>query len=140
MTIEFTLLHEKAICPKQSKMGDAGFDLYSIEDYSLQTGERKLFKTGIAHSLPSGYYWRIAPRSWLAYKHGIDVLAGIIDENYRGEIGIILLNTGEKPLEIKTWDRIAQYIIQKYISPDWVQVQKLSETSRWESGFGSSWK
>lgn len=140
MTIQFTKLHPKAICPTKNNPGEAAFDFYSIEDYILAAGERKLFKIGISHALPEWYYGRIAGRSGLAYKHGIDILAGVVDETYRGEIGVVMLNTSSEPLEIKTGDRIAQYIIEKYYNAERVEVETLPESLRGTGWFGSSGK
>jgi hypothetical protein len=92
IAIPFQKLSEKAKVPSQATFSDAGYDLFSTEAYALKPGERKLFKTNISTAIPHGYYGRIAPRSGLAYKHGIDVLAGVIDSGYRGDIGIILIN------------------------------------------------
>ena len=78
--------------PARANKTDAGYDLWSVESYTLKPLERKLFKTGISVEIPEGHYGRIAPRSGLAYKHGLDVLAGVIDSSYRGEIGVILIN------------------------------------------------
>ncbi len=138
MQIQFLKLHPDAICPKQNNPWEAWFDLHSIEEYNLQPWERKLFKTGIAHALPQWYYGRIAGRSGLWYKYGIDVLAGVIDETYRWDIGIVVLNTWSDILEVKKWDRIAQYIIEQYFAPEWIEVTELPESIRWESWFWGS--
>lgn len=138
MQIQFLKLHPDAKCPTKNNPGEAAFDLYSVEDYTLAPGERRLFKTGIAHALPEGYYGRIAGRSGLAYKHGIDVLAWVVDETYRGDIGVVMLHTGSEPLDIKVGDRIAQYIIEKYYEADWVEVDTLPESIRGTGWFGSS--
>lgn len=138
MQIQFIKLHPDAHCPTKNNPGEAAFDFYSIEDYVLQSGERRLFKTGIAHALPQWYYGRIAGRSGLAYKHGIDVLGGVIDETYRWDIGVVMLNTGDQALTIAKWDRIAQYIIERYYEADRVEVETLPESVRWTWGFGSS--
>ena len=140
MQIQFMKLHPEAICPTKNNIGEAAFDFYSIEDYVLQAGERRLFKTWIAHALPEWYYGRIAWRSGLAYKYGIDVLAWVIDETYRGDIGVVILNTGSESLEIKKWDRIAQYIIEKYYEAERIEVKELPESIRWDEWFGSSWR
>ncbi|MBP6911327.1 dUTP diphosphatase [Patescibacteria group bacterium] len=102
MTIQFMKLSEKAITPSQAYLYDAAYDLHSTEEYILQPGERHHFPTHIACRVPQGYYGRIAPRSGLAFKHGIDVLAGVVDHSYTGDIGVILINFGEQPYEVKT--------------------------------------
>lgn len=98
MLIQVKKLSENAIVPTRGSAGAAGYDLYSTEDYVLKPSERKLFKTNISMKIPDGYYGRLAPRSGLAFKNGIDVLAGVIDEDYLGDIGVILLNTNNKRL------------------------------------------
>jgi dUTP pyrophosphatase len=86
--VSITKLNKSAIVPTRGSMKAAGYDLYTTEFHVLKPGERKLFKTGLSMAIPSGMYGRIAPRSGLALKNGLDVLAGVIDEDYRGEIGI----------------------------------------------------
>lgn len=140
MKINISILHPDAIIPKTAHDHDAGVDLHSLEDYELAVGERKLFKTGLAIELPMGYVALIWPRSGLAYKRGIDVLAGVIDAGYRGDCGVILLNTGAIPCIIKKGERIAQMLIQKITLPEFIQVKELNETVRGEGGFGSSGK
>lgn len=136
--IPFQKLSEKAIAPSQATAGDAGYDLFSTEDYILQPGERKLFKTNISAAIPFGYYGRIAPRSWLAYKHGIDILAGVIDTGYRGDIGIILINFWLEEFPIKEGDKIAQFIIEKCHEVIWQEVETLDDTPRGEWARGST--
>lgn len=116
----------------------AGCDLSSIEEYTLKPSERKLFKTGVYMSIPTGLYGRIAPRSGLAYKNGIDVMAGVIDEDYRGEIGVILINLGQEDKQIKVGDKIAQMIFEYYVRCEFDIVDELDDTSRSGGGFGST--
>jgi len=108
--------------------------------HELKPGERKLVKTGVQVAIPVGSYGRIAPRSGLAYKHGIDVLAGVIDSDYRGEIGVILINFGDEPFIIKHGDRIAQMIITPHLTLVPVAYEELPETGRGGGGFGSTGK
>ncbi len=138
MQIKFKKSSKLAIVPMQNTSTDAGYDLFSTEDCILRSGERKLIKTNISCAIAEWYYGRIAPRSGLAYKHGIDTLAGVIDAWYRGDIGVILINFDEKDFEIKTWDRIAQFIIERCHYVDWVEVEDLGETVRNDWGFWSS--
>ena len=126
--------------PARANKTDAGYDLFSVESYTLKPLERKLFKTGICVEIPEGYYGRIAPRSGLAYKHGLDTLAGVIDSSYRGEIGVILINLGDKDVYITHGDRIAQLIIETCHHPNMIQVEYLNDSSRAEKGFGSTGK
>lgn len=105
---------------------------------AIKAGKRALIKTGVRASIKYGRYGRIAPRSGLAYKNGIDVLAGVIDSDYRGDIGVILLNTGDSDFVIKDGDRIAQIIIEKIDVSLLSVVKDLSDTDRGEGGFGST--
>lgn len=143
MKIKIKKLNIDAVIPTQAKRGDAGYDLYSIDDSPLFGSQRRLFRTGIAIEIPEGYYGRIAPRSGLALKNGVDVLGGVVDANYRGEIGVILLNTTAKGDElqithIKKGDKIAQLIIEKCHEVEWQEVSALTETDRGAGGFGST--
>ena len=129
-----------AMIPARANKTDAGYDLWSVESYTLKPLERKLFKTGISVEIPEGHYGRIAPRSGLAYKHGLDVLAGVIDSSYRGEIGVILINLGDKDVYITHGDRVAQLIIESCRYPEMVQVDELGVSNRGIGGFGSTGK
>jgi dUTP pyrophosphatase len=101
--------------------------------------QRKMVATGVQLEIPEGYYGRIAPRSGLALKQGIDVLAGVIDSSYRGEIKVIIFNTdNQKVFKVNVGDRIAQLIIEKHYNFDFVEVEDLETTDRGEGGFGSS--
>jgi dUTP pyrophosphatase len=104
----------------------------------LQPGERHAFSTGLSLALPHGYYSRIAPKSGLALKYGIDVLAGVIDAEYRGEYIVILLNTGHEPVEIGQGMKIAQLIIESCAQAVFTQVESLEDTSRAEGARGST--
>lgn len=119
----------------------AGYDLYSIEDAVVpcQCG-RALVGTGIALSLPEDVYGRVAPRSGLAVKHGIDVGAGVIDPDYTGEIKVVLFNHGDKDFEVKEGDRIAQLILERCETPIIKEIGLLEETLRNSHGFGSTGK
>lgn len=107
---------------------------------SLLPGERRLLKTGISIALPARFYGRVAPRSGLAYKHGIDVMAGVIDSDYRGPVGVILINHGHDMFDIKHGDRIAQMIITPYHTAMLEPVEELPDTERGAGGFGSTGK
>lgn len=136
------LLSPLAKIPEKAHGSDAGYDLFSIESYHLQPGERKLFKTGISISIPEGCYGRIAPRSGYAYKFGIEVLAGVIDSGFLGEIGVILLNTsnGEQAryFDVEAGMKIAQIIFERCYDFPFTVVNNLEETERNIGGFGSS--
>lgn len=130
--IPFQKLSEKAKVPSQATFSDAGYDLFATDTYTLKPGERKLYKTNISTAIPNGYYGRIAPRSGLAYKHGIDVLAGVIDSGYRGDIWVILINFGQEDFPVNEGDKIAQFIIEKCHYVERQEVQDLPESQRGE--------
>lgn len=133
------LLDINAQLPTRGTQDAAGYDLYSSCNALIYPQERFLIKTGIAIEIPSGYYGRIAPRSGLAFNHGIDIMAGVIDSDYRGEIGAILYNTDRnRPFHVKIGDRIAQIIFEKYYIFDIVKADDISKTSRESAGFGST--
>ena len=137
-TIRVKKIDASATVPTQGTEHSAGYDLYSIELHVLMPMEIKLFKTGLILEIPAGHYGRIAPRSGLAFKNGIDVMAGVIDEDYRGELGILLINLGKTEKEIKIGDKIAQIIIEPYKKVDFLLVDDLSDTQRGTNGFGST--
>ena len=124
--------------PTKGSDGSAGYDLYAPESGKITPGCRKLIKTGVKMTIPIHMYGRIAPRSGLAYKHGIDVLAGVIDSDYRGDIGVILLNTGTHDFHYKAGDRIAQIIFEIIGITTLCRVPSLVDTERGEGGFGST--
>jgi dUTP pyrophosphatase len=95
---------------------------------------------GLAIEIPPGYYGRVAPRSGLAVRHGIDTLAGIIDSDYRGELKVALINFGDQPVSFAAGERIAQLIIERAERCDYFWFEELSETERSEGGFGSTGK
>lgn len=140
LDIKIKKLQPTAIIPTKGSVDAAGYDLYSSKDGIIQPGERVLIPTDISMVIPVGWYGRIAPRSGLAYKHGIDVLAGVIDSDYRGNIGVILYNTDlDKPFEFKTGERIAQIIFEHYASATFKEVQEFGEsTDRGDAGYGST--
>lgn len=129
--------------PKYAHQDDAAMDVYSAENYVLQPGERKIISTGLKFDTPVGYEIQIRPRSGLSLKHGIAVLnsPGTIDAGYRGVVGILLINHGKEPFEIKKCDRIAQITFHKVISTELIEVNEISEaTDRGAGGFGSTGK
>jgi dUTP pyrophosphatase len=128
--------------PKYSTEESAGLDLRAElqSPIVLEPGQRSLIPTGLKIALPTGYEAQVRPRSGLAYKHGITVLnsPGTIDADYRGDVGVILINHGSESFTIENGERIAQLIIAKFIQIDWDEVLDLSSTSRGEGGFGST--
>lgn len=133
---------DTSLIPSYETAGSAGADLKANEDGILQPGQRKLVKTGISIELPLGYEAQVRPRSGLALKHGISMVnsPGTIDSDYRGEIGVILINHGEEPFEYKKGDRIAQLVIAKHSRAEFQVRQSLSETERGSGGFGHTGK
>jgi dUTP pyrophosphatase len=139
LNIKVKKLTENAIIPTQGTPFAAGYDLYAAEDVTVVSGTRKLIKTNISMEITPGYYGRIAPRSGLAYKNGIDVLAGVIDSDYRGDIGVILYNT-DKNLDftVKKGDRIAQIIFEACYTATLEEAITLENTLRQTGGYGST--
>jgi dUTP pyrophosphatase len=161
--INFVKLNPNAQTPTQAKDGDAGYDLYAAEPAVIEPLSRIVVKTGIAVEIPKGCYGRIAPRSGLAVKSGIDVMAGVIDCGYRNELGVVLINLNTRqwlesvlnslvapkttfsnvfsPLgqfRVNVGDKIAQLIIEKCHSVEWNLVESLSDSERGLGGFGST--
>ena len=138
--VKIKRMHEDAMLPMQANPGDAGMDLYSIETVEIPAGGIKLIKTGIQIELPKGTEAQIRPRSGLALKHSITVLnsPGTIDEGYRGEIGVILINHGQDTFFVEKSMRIAQMVIQFVPTIQLLEVNDLSQTVRGTSGFGAS--
>ena len=139
LKVNIKKLSDNAIIPTQGTRFAAGYDLYAAEDALVNKGCRKLIKTNISMEIFPGYYGRIAPRSGLAYKNGIDVLAGVIDCDYRGDIGVILYNTDDSlDFSVKKGDRIAQIIFESCYTVNFNETKDLRSTSRENSGFGST--
>ena len=140
MDLKIKKLSKDAIMPLNLYGTDACMDLFSIEDGVIEPTKRLLVHTGIAIALPKDTEAQIRPRSGLAYKHGVTVLnsPGTIDEDYRGEIGVILINHGDKNFIFHKGDRIAQMIIKRTMKINLVEVSELDETKRGSGGFGST--
>lgn len=137
--LKIKLLSNLAKVPTKANEYDAGFDLYSTQDVVIKPGHRQVVSTGIAMEIPCGYVGLIWPRSGMSVKKGCDVLAGVIDAPYRGEIKVCLQNCDlYEDIVIKSGDKIAQILIQKIPNFTIVVTDELSETSRGENGFGSS--
>ena len=136
--LKFLRLHPAARLPVRGSERAAGLDLCSIEDVTLEAGARAAVRTGLAVAVPEGFYGRIAPRSGLAVNHGLDVLAGVIDSDYRGEIVCALVNHGRETLTLEAGRRVAQLIVEAIITPEPAWADSLEETARGASGFGST--
>lgn len=133
-------INENAILPNYAHEGDAGLDLYAVKELILKPGDRGLVHTGIQIELPKNTEAQIRPRSGLALKNGITTLnsPGTIDEGYRGEIGVILINHGNETFKVEQGMKIAQMVIKPVFKVDIIEVTELSNTERNERGFGSS--
>lgn len=139
MDIHIKLLSDFARVPTQATPFSAGYDLYAAEAITVPRLGRKLIKTNISMAIPMNHYGRIAPRSGLAFKFGIDVLAGVIDSDYRGDIGVILYNTDANvDFQVLVGDKIAQIIIEPCASVNFVKTSDLTSTKRGEGGYGHS--
>jgi dUTP pyrophosphatase len=128
--------------PEFATIDSAGMDLraHLEEAVTLQPGERRLIPTGLHIALPQGLEAQVRPRSGLAYKHGVTVLnsPGTIDADYRGDVGVILVNHGQEAFEVAPGDRIAQLVVARYERVSWTPVETLDVTDRGDGGFGHS--
>ncbi|XP_020584857.1 deoxyuridine 5'-triphosphate nucleotidohydrolase, partial [Phalaenopsis equestris] len=131
-------LSSNAILPFRCSSLSAGYDLSSAAEVKVPARGKALIPTDLSIAIPENTYARIAPRSGLAWKHSIDVGAGVIDADYRGPVGVILFNHSDLDFVVKPGDRIAQLIIQKIITPDVVETEDLDSTIRGAGGFGST--
>ena len=131
-------LSNNAALPKRSTEGAAGYDLCASQNSTIPAKGKGLVKTGLSILFPSGLYALIALRSGLALKKFINVGVGVVDLDYRGEVGVVLFNHGDQDFEIKMGDRIAQLILEKIDTPEVEEVQGLDETVRGIGGFGST--
>jgi dUTP pyrophosphatase len=141
MALNVTKLVPHAILPVRSTPGAAGYDLFSTDNYVVLPGRRVVVSTGITVGLPEGTYGRIAPRSGLAVKHGLDTLAGVIDPDYTGEVKVVLQNLDfSQPFVIRPGYRIAQLILERFEVADVVEIpgECTQLTERGAAGFGST--
>lgn len=139
--VKFKKLTEEATLPVYATLGASGMDIKTIEEYTLAPGERHLFKTGIALAeMDYGLEIQVRPRSGLALKKGLSVVntPGTIDADYRGEIGVVLINHGEEFVEINKGDRIAQLVVAPIVKVETCFVESAIETERGNGGFGST--
>lgn len=140
MKLKILKLNDLAIIPQYEHPNDSGLDLISIEELEIPAGESRLIHTGISIELPQGTEAQVRPRSGLALKHQITVLntPGTVDEGYRGEIGVILINHGKSSFKVTQGMKIAQMVIMPVVRVEVEEVDKLSHTSRGTGGFGST--
>lgn len=141
INVQFQRLDPRAIVPTYAHATDAGADLYCLDDFELEPGQRKLIGTGIAIALPQGYVGLVHPRSGLAHKNGISIVnaPGTIDADYRGEIFINLINLDlAQTFRATAGSRIAQLVIQEFVSANFTEVLNLPDSIRGEKGHGST--
>jgi dUTP pyrophosphatase len=138
MSLGVKKLTNNAILPTRGSSGAVGYDIYSTDNVTIPPTHRALVGTGIAILLPEGVYGRVAPRSGLAVKHGIQVGAGVIDPDYTGEVKVVLFNHGDREFVIKEGDRIAQLVLERCDTPEVWEIGNLEETLRGSGGFGST--
>jgi dUTP pyrophosphatase len=138
--ILFQRLHDDAVVPSRAYPDDAGLDLTACEVAEIPPGGRAVVGTGLAVAIPEGYAGFVQPRSGLAADHGVTVLntPGLIDSGYRGELRVILHNTGSRPFEIEVGMRIAQLVVMPLAALPAAEVDELPATERGVRGFGSS--
>jgi len=136
--LRFKKLDERAVLPQRGSAFAAGLDVCGIEDVEIGPRQRGMARTGLAVAIPPGFYGRVAPRSGLAAKNGLDVLAGVIDSDYRGEICCLLYNTSDEVIKLPGGSKICQLIVEQIITPDADWATELDETARGAGGFGST--
>ncbi|MBI3397400.1 dUTP diphosphatase [Candidatus Woesebacteria bacterium] len=140
LIIKFKKLDPSAIIPSSAHPTDVGFDIYAIEERTLNPGDWHGFSTGLAAEIPKGYFVKFFDKSGLALKSGIHILAGVIDAGYRGEWKVIVRNSGHDPITIGKGEKITQGILMQVIQMEMREVDELSESERGEGGFGSTGK
>ena len=133
------MLSTGAVAPTRGSAGAAGYDLYANEDVTIGEGEFTPVNTGVSVAIPPGYYGRIAPRSGLAAKYGVIIGGGVIDEDYRGELKV-LMSCLFGMYDVSRGERIAQLILEKITTPELEIVTSLDDTDRGSDGFGSTGK
>jgi dUTP pyrophosphatase len=138
LVLKVKKLNPNAILLTRGSAGAAGYDLSALSGCIIEPYGKALVPTGLAIAIPPGHYGRIAPRSSLAWKHHIDVGAGVVDEDFRGHVHVVLFNHNSEPFEIKQGDRIAQLIIEVIAHPKIQEVDTQDDTERGQGGFGST--
>ena len=140
MTLRFKRIHPEAVLPAYAHASDAGMDVRSVADLVIPAGGRALVPTGLVAIIPPMYEIQVRPRSGLALKHGVTVLntPGTIDSGYRGEIGVILANFGDKDFAVAKGDKVAQFVFAPVVQPEIEETDTIDETDRGAGGFGST--
>jgi dUTP pyrophosphatase len=136
--LKFKRLDSRAVLPTRGTTHSAGLDLFCVEELKIEPKTRVRARTGLSVAIPEGFYGRLAPRSGLAANYGIDVLSGVVDADYRGEIISLLYNTGDDVAALPAGSKMCQLIIEQVITPTPAWAEKLEETSRGAGGFGST--
>ncbi|GAM85961.1 hypothetical protein ANO11243_039710 [Dothideomycetidae sp. 11243] len=136
--LQIQLLAPSAKVPTRGSAFAAGYDLYASRPASIPARGRALVETDISVAVPEGTYGRVAPRSGLAVKHGIDTGAGVIDADYRGPVKVLLFNVSDEEFAVQEGDRIAQLVIERIYTPEIAVVEKLADSVRGAGGFGST--
>ena len=136
--LPFVMMDANAHAPSRASIDAAGLDLFAVQEVTISPGNRAQVETGIQVAIPRGYYGRIAPRSGLALRRGIDVGGGVVDADYRGGVAVVLFNHGAEEVKIRPSDRIAQLIVEKICFPEPVEVAFLEDTARGAGGFSST--
>lgn len=144
MNLEVVKIKASAILPDYQTAGSAGADIHACldEPIVMKPMERRIIPTGLKMAIPEGFEVQIRARSGLSYKHGITMVNGVgtIDADYRGEVGVLMINLGQEPFTVEPGMRIAQMVLARYERVEWTEVDKLDETERGECGFGSTGK
>lgn len=140
MKLQIQKIHDDSKVPVNGYSGDAGLDLYSYEDFLIKPGERVSIPTGIKMAIPEGCVGLVWDKSSIAFKRGIKSMGGVVDSGYRGEIMVCLINLDKEIQEIKKGDKIAQMVIQPFLSVDIEEGELTGDTHRGDKGFGSSGK
>jgi dUTP diphosphatase len=140
LTIRVVRIRENAVLPTRAYASDAAFDLTSAVEEQIPPGGRALIMTGLRIAVPQGYVALVLPRSGLALRSGVTVLnaPGCIDPGYRGEVGVLLINTGASSFAVRPGDRVAQVLVSRSESPMWVEGEVLPASERGAAGFGST--
>lgn len=138
MEIQIKKLDNSAKLPEYAHAGDAGMDIFSVEEAQLAPGERKAIRTGIGIGIPEGCVGFVWDKSGRAVEEGLKTMAGVIDSGYRGEVQIVLVNLGQEPITLEKHQKIAQLVVQPIVTGTVVEVDELNNTSRGEGGFGST--
>lgn len=136
--MKVTKLHDDARIPEQATPGSAGYDLCAVAGATIYPGRRLLIKTGLSLAIPDGMVGIIKPRSGLAVRHGIDIMAGTIDADYRGELCVLLINHGDAPWQFNAGERVAQLVVVPCYHGACIEVGSLEETMRGDGGYGST--